>query len=111
MDMRIFALLPVQVLLLLVMLAGPTCPLLAVEFTVNSEADTSDASPGNGQCLSAGGECTLRAAIQEANALEGPDRIELPAGNYVLSVGEIDLTSELECDINARYGTEAKPAY
>src|SRR5687768_2589631 len=36
-------------------------------FTVNSLADTPDALPGNGICADAGGLCTLRAAIQEAN--------------------------------------------
>ena len=36
-------------------------------YTVNSLADTPDAVPGNGICADAGGQCTLRAAIQEAN--------------------------------------------
>ena len=36
-------------------------------FTVNSLGDTPDAVPGNGLCADAGGACTLRAAIQEAN--------------------------------------------
>lgn len=37
-------------------------------FTVNSIGDDPDASPGNGLCRTGFGECTLRAAIQEANA-------------------------------------------
>ena len=48
-------------------------------FTVNSTADTSDAVPGNGVCNDGSGNCTLRAAIQETNALAnlaaGPDVI------------------------------------
>ena len=44
-------------------------------FTVDSTADTVDASPGNGVCDDGSGNCTLRAAIQEANALPGPDTI------------------------------------
>lgn len=44
-------------------------------FTVNSLADTSDAAPGNGICADAGGACTLRAAIEEANSLAGDETI------------------------------------
>jgi CSLREA domain-containing protein len=47
--------------------------------TVDSTADTPDANPGDGLCAAATGACTLRAAIQEANALanlaDGPDLI------------------------------------
>jgi hypothetical protein len=38
-------------------------------FLVNSEGDEPDAIRGDGLCESAMGECTLRAAIQESNAL------------------------------------------
>lgn len=37
-------------------------------FTVNSSADTSDANPGNGVCADSSGQCTLRAAMEEAEA-------------------------------------------
>ena len=37
-------------------------------FTVNSTADTVDATPGDTLCADANGQCTLRAAIQEANS-------------------------------------------
>src|SRR5262245_23655024 len=55
-------------------------PAYAASFTVNSPADAVDAIPGNGACASAAGDCTLRAAIQEANALPGADTITLPSG-------------------------------
>src|SRR5262245_8407677 len=54
------------------------------------------------------GRCTLRAAIQEANALPGPDKIVLRTGDlrYVLTLagpgedaaatGDLDITSEIE---------------
>ncbi|MBI1762506.1 MAG: CSLREA domain-containing protein, partial [Acidobacteria bacterium] len=45
-----------------------SCP-AAVSFTVNNTGDTSDTSPGNGICSASGGGCTLRAAIEEINAL------------------------------------------
>jgi CSLREA domain-containing protein len=54
----------------------PAPPVLAATFTVDSTGDDPDASPGNGVCQTAGGQCTLRAAIQEVNALTpGPHTI------------------------------------
>jgi len=48
-------------------------------FVVNSSADVDDANPGDGVCATAGGVCTLRAAVQEANAHPGADTIQLQA--------------------------------
>ena len=61
----------------------------AATFTVNSLADTSDAAPGNGTCADAGGQCTLRAAIEEANSVFGDDTI-----NFSVT-GTINLTGPL----------------
>jgi CSLREA domain-containing protein len=61
----------------------------ATTFTVNSLADTGDAVPGNGLCADAGGLCTLRAALQEANALAGDEII-----NFSVT-GTINLTGAL----------------
>ncbi|MCI0390612.1 MAG: FG-GAP-like repeat-containing protein [Acidobacteria bacterium] len=51
----------------------------AATFVVNSNGNGSDAQPGDGICSTpagtAQGVCTLRAAIQEANASPGPDAI------------------------------------
>ena len=66
---------------------------LLTTFTVNSLIDTIDATPGDGFALDASGNTTLRAAINEANAVFGPDMIELPAGLYeffLIGVGEED---------------------
>jgi CSLREA domain-containing protein len=55
--------------------SGPTA-VLAATFTVNTTGDAADNNPGNGVCETANaGECTLRAAIEEANATFGPDAI------------------------------------
>ena len=43
-------------------------------FVVNSVADGTDAAIGNGICATSTGACTLRAAVQEANAQSRPDR-------------------------------------
>src|SRR2546425_8188017 len=63
-----------------------SAPVLAATFTVDSTLDAVDAAPGDGVCATSGGQCSLRAAIQEANALAGPNTIELPAGTYVLTI-------------------------
>jgi len=83
--------------------AGPPFAAQAATFVVNSTADAVDAAPGDGSCATAGAVCTLRAAIQEANALAGGDAITLPAGTYVLTLagvgedagatGDLDVTS------------------
>ena len=49
----------------------------AAVFTVTSNGDGADAAPGNGTCADAGGACTLRAAVMEANALAGADSISV----------------------------------
>src|SRR5437016_945012 len=76
----------------------------AVTFVVNTTADTADALPGDGRCADSGGACSLRAAVQEANALAGPDTIQLAAATYVLSgaagddlalSGDLDITGDL----------------
>src|SRR5436190_10093445 len=77
----------------------------AATFTVNTAADTQDAVPGNGACADAGGMCSLRAAITEANALAGADIITLPAGTYTQSLtaandnanlgGDFDITTPI----------------
>ncbi len=58
----------------------------AMTFMVDDTTDAVDASPGDGTCATAGGKCTLRAAIQEANALAGDDTIDLPPGTYTLTI-------------------------
>ena len=68
----------VSVLILSLLKLVPTA---AVTFTVNSTADTGDATPGDGVCDAGGGVCTLRAAIEEANALAGSDTIQFAIGS------------------------------
>ena len=75
-------------------------------FTVNSTVDAVDADPGDGVCETAvAGQCTLRAAVMEANAFPGSDTIQVAAGNYLLTIlgenedlsatGDLDITEEL----------------
>ncbi|MBP6471721.1 MAG: hypothetical protein KA773_14840, partial [Chloroflexi bacterium] len=50
-------------------------------FTVNSGQDQSDMNHGDGLCLTSTGTCTLRAAIEEANARTGADTITFNVRN------------------------------
>ena len=59
-------------------------------FTATSIADTVDANPGDGECADAGGNCTLRAAVMEANLSAGPDTIELLEDTYSLTIAGVD---------------------
>jgi CSLREA domain-containing protein len=59
-------------------------------FVVDSIADSVDVNPGDGVCADALGRCTLRAAIMEANALPGPQSIDIPAGTYTLTIEGVD---------------------
>lgn len=77
----------------------------AAEFTVDVTADSDDSSPGDGLCRASSGLCTLRAAIQEANALAGDDLIKMRSGTYILqddpappaapNRGDLDVTGNL----------------
>lgn len=62
----------------------------AATFLANDLTDAVDVAPGNGVCATARGTCTLRAAIQEANALAGPDQVTLAAGVHELSLAGAD---------------------
>lgn len=80
-------------------------PAPAAIYLVNATEDTQDILPGDGICADISGNCTLRAAVQEANAWTGPDTIQLPAGTYLLSIpgnaehaaatGDLDITQGL----------------
>src|ERR1700726_296660 len=63
-----------------------TFPPPQVTFMVNTANDTHDASPGtNPVCADASNRCSLRAAVEEANAFAGTVAISVPPGTYTLS--------------------------
>ena len=79
-------------------LDSPPTPLPALTLTVNTLSDQADASVGNSICdvdtATSGEQCTLRAAIQEANAVVGADTIGFSV------TGTINLTGALPDIIN-----------
>lgn len=75
-------------------------------FVVTTTADVVDAVPGDGVCDDGSGACSLRGAIQEANALPGNTLVQLAAGeSYVLGIpgveedagasGDLDVTGSV----------------
>ena len=91
-------------------LAVPSILLLIVpglaqgkEFNVASGAtvDAGDVNPGDGNCTSTFlFFCTLRAAVQEANAWAGADTIKVPAGHFVLTLGGINEDGAISGDLD-----------
>ncbi len=87
------------------LLVGPDHAAFGASFTVDSTVDAVDANPGDGVCADPTGACTLRAAIQETNALPGADIIGLDFETYTLSIpgagedasatGDLDITDDL----------------
>ena len=80
----------------------------ATELVVNTTADTTDADLADGRCRDATGKCSLRAAVQTANARSGTFEIELRRGTYQLSIpgtaadgaeaGDLDITGRVEME-------------
>ena len=83
------------------MVASPGLAVAAV-FPVNSTIDAVDGFVGDGVCATAGAVCTLRAAIQEANATAGPDTILLLPGIYRLTIPGRGETNAATGDLNVK---------
>lgn len=76
--------------------------LCAASFQVNSTEDTVDVSPGDGVAADALGQCTLRAAIMEANATVGASTITLHGGAYALSIAGVGEDAAVTGDLDIR---------
>lgn len=101
----------IHFILLNIILAGSA---VAATFTVNSGYDVNDLDPGNGLCVAylfinppfVIPFCSLRAAVEETNALPGQDVILLGSGTYRISIagigenqaatGDLDITDSLQ---------------
>src|SRR6267378_3746847 len=86
------------------LLVALVLPIVASTYTVNNTADLPDADPADGVCRTANGNCTLRAAIMQANFTAGANTIILPTGTYTLTragfdddalVGDLDIKHDL----------------
>jgi len=74
----------------------------AFELHVNSTADAIDANPGDAICASPTGECTLRAAVQEANSLPGLDKVIVGPGHYQLAISGAGEDDSATGDLDVR---------
>lgn len=93
--------LPVLVLLATAVGLVAAAPAGAANFTVTSTADTHDANLANPACATAAGVCTLRAAIDQANASASSDVITLRPGTYQLTgAGGNDDNSSGDLDVD-----------
>lgn len=81
-------------LLLIVACLGPATARADSVFAVTSTADLSDTTPGDGSCQASNGQCTLRAAVEEADALNGNATIQLPAGTFTLGSNALSVTNQ-----------------
>lgn len=77
----------------------------AASFAVNLNTDAHDANTGNGVCDSdlatSGAQCTLRAAIEETNALAGADFISFSLAlpdTINLTIGELSIVGSVGID-------------
>ena len=79
---------------------------LQSELVVDATIDDVDAKPGDGACATARRDCTLRAALQEANALPGRQTVVIPPGVFRLTrpgafedagdSGDLDVTGDVD---------------
>jgi hypothetical protein len=82
---------------------------LADTFTADQIFDAQDSEPGDGRCDASpeteGQQCTLRAAVQESNALDGRDSVVLIGGTYLLTLPNPDSNGDGLPDAEQRAAT------
>lgn len=70
------------------------------DFFVNTYTDIADLDGTDGVCDNGVGLCSLREAIQEANALAGADTIYLPPGTFSMTIGGANEDAGLTGDLD-----------
>ncbi|MCP5097241.1 MAG: hypothetical protein GY943_16970 [Chloroflexi bacterium] len=71
-------------------------------YIVDSTLDEVDTNPGDGVCHTASNSCTLRAAVQEANAHSGQDTVVLSNNIYTLTISGFDEDFSTTGDLDIR---------
>lgn len=74
------------------------------DFLVDTYEDDQDAAPGDGICATVDGACSLRAAIQEANASAGSQTVALGYGVYSLNLSSQEGVQAATADDSAANG-------
>ena len=83
---NIFSVMQVKILWTFLFLFSIVFIGISQNFTVNTQADTPDANLSDGICADASGNCSLRAAVMESNAIGGTHEISLPDGLYTRTI-------------------------
>ncbi|MEW6127039.1 MAG: C25 family cysteine peptidase [Acidobacteriota bacterium] len=82
-------------------------------FVVNSTGDGADANTADGVCNDGAGNCTLRAAIQQANATAGADTIQFAIGTGAQTISPVStlpaITGTLTIDGTTQPGFAGSP--
>lgn len=98
--------------LLIALLGARPLPVRAASFVVDIDFDDNlahDTNPGDGTCADSDGWCTLRAAIEETNALAGADIITFSSAMTItLDTGEgalPQITEQLTIDASSVWDT------
>jgi hypothetical protein len=105
-GLQILRLSTIAILMAMVVPIAATPPAAhAANFDVNQANDASDADLSDNICDSdlgvPGHQCTLRAAIEQANALAGSDNINLTVpGPYNLTISQLLVTSQITLNAN-----------
>jgi CSLREA domain-containing protein len=65
-------------------------------FNVTTTSDEHDTNPGDGMCVGTDdGMCSLRAAVEEADAQSGSLLIRVPTGLYGLTLGQLTVSGDI----------------
>ena len=86
MNQRYIVLILLSLIAVAVLTVRPWQVSFAATFTVDSTADSSDINAGDGICDDGAGNCTLRAAIEEANASAGHDAVHFSIGSGIQTI-------------------------
>ena len=83
-------------------------------YVVDLPGDFGDSTPGDDSCAGGPGGCSLRAAVEEANAHAGPDIVQVPPDTYELDLGtfgSLEISSAVVIDgTGSAATTTIKPA-
>lgn len=76
----------------------PAAAATLAAFTVDSLGDEGDAVAGDGACATTSGSCTLRAAVEEANATDAETSITVEVDGRIVVTSPLTVTAPLAID-------------
>ncbi len=92
-------------------LVAPVFTWSALSLTVNSTGDGGDSNPADNECNDGTGNCTLRAAIQQANATAGADTIGFSIGSGAVTIAPTSGLPQITEALTIDGTTQGGPGY